>query len=291
MNIREKLQMNIFTDTERQVCTWIDQNMEAAVDLSLRQIAEKTYTSAPTVLRVIQKAGYPGLSSFRKELLIQIEQEKRAEIPVNYSAPFSSTTQSSQLVGRLKSLYEETISRTAARIRTSDLAHVARNMVKAERIFIYAYGDSAICAETFCNRLAKINLYPILAARHNQELQETWNVSRNDFALFLSYSGTSHSLSQCAGILRKNHVPCAMITANENSPIPGAYWDVIYVPAEEKDHVIAGFQSQLSFDFVLSLLYSLIFQSDYKSLKKHKEVIDQAREPVGGKEAKKTSTD
>lgn len=53
MNIREKLQMNIFTDTERQVCTWIDQNMEAAVDLSLRQIAEKTFTSAPTVLRVI----------------------------------------------------------------------------------------------------------------------------------------------------------------------------------------------------------------------------------------------
>lgn len=277
MDIREKLQMNIYTDTEKTVCQWMVLNLEKAAEFSLRQMAEAAFTSAPTVLRVIQKAGYPGLSSFHKDVLVQLEQEKRRKVDVNFSAPFSAITQGPQLVGAMKSLFEETVARTAAMLKTADLAHVARSMSKAERIFIYAYGDSAICAQTLINRLAKINIYPILITGHSQELQESWNVTRNDFALFLSYSGASSALARCAAILRSSQVPGALITANPHSLLAQAHWDVITVPAEEKEHVIAGFQSQLSFDFVLSLLYSMIFQADFKRLSQRKKVIDEAK--------------
>ncbi len=324
MDIREKLQMNIYTDTEKTVCQWMVLNLEKAAEFSLRQMAEAAFTSAPTVLRVIQKAGYPGLSSFHKDVLVQLEQEKRRKVDVNFSAPFSAITQGPvlrviqkagypglssfhkdvlvqleqekrrkvdvnfsapfsaitqgpQLVGAMKSLFEETVARTAAMLKTADLAHVARSMSKAERIFIYAYGDSAICAQTLINRLAKINIYPILITGHSQELQESWNVTRNDFALFLSYSGASSALARCAAILRSSQVPGALITANPHSLLAQAHWDVITVPAEEKEHVIAGFQSQLSLDFVLSLLYSMIFQADFKRLSQRKKVIDEAK--------------
>ncbi len=55
MDIREKLQISIYTDTDKNVCQWMVLNLDKAAEFSLRQMADAAYTSAPTVLRVIQK--------------------------------------------------------------------------------------------------------------------------------------------------------------------------------------------------------------------------------------------
>ena len=65
-------------------------------------------------------------------------------------------------------------------------------MVQKKRIFIYGYGDSQITAANFINKLAKLNLFPVLATQYGEEIYISKQLQPGDFALFISYSGRKY---------------------------------------------------------------------------------------------------
>lgn len=58
---------------------------------------------------------------------------------------------------------KETIEKNFAFLDDDQLAQAAEELDRAERIFIYAHGDSEIRAKSFQNKLMKINKYAVIA--------------------------------------------------------------------------------------------------------------------------------
>lgn len=279
MDILKKLaDQSAFAPAEWQVCCYILDHRDLVCDLSLRELAAASFTSAPTILRVIRKCHLSGYQDLKKELIIASENEKQRSQHrnIDVSMPFSERNTATAISGKMKSLYMETIESASRLTDLKVLSQIALRIRKARRVFIYAYGDSALCAAMFMNKLSKLNIYCIDASKNSQEVQESRNLNKEDYAVFLSYRLRNPQFEKCAAVFRNNRVPFAVITSSTDHPVAETCTDLIALPPGLKDHSISGFYSQIAEEFVLNLLYSLIFQQDYARFEAHKRLIDQA---------------
>ena len=105
-----------------------------------------------------------------------------------------------------------------------------------KRVFIYGYGDSQITAANFINKLAKLNLFPVLATQYGEEIYISKQLQPGDFALFISYSGENTSLLECMKILNQKGIQTALVTANLQSPLVVYSQYQIMIPDYEKLH-------------------------------------------------------
>ena len=174
----------------------------------------------------------------------------------------------------LSSLYKESIESTAALLKVPDVSKIVDDIFGANRLFLYALGDSQITCRLFANKLLKLNIHPILAAENGQEMEETYNLRNDDYALFVTYKGIYHRFVSCAAILKRRKVKSGLITCNAESPLIPLCTNAILIPNTEQVRKIATFHSQISMGFVLNVLYSLIYERDYEQHERHKTVLD-----------------
>ncbi|MCD8028146.1 MAG: SIS domain-containing protein [Erysipelotrichaceae bacterium] len=137
---------------------------------------------------------------------------------------------------------------------------MAKTIIESNRLFIYSIGDTNLTVRNFMNKLLKINIYPISATDNHEEIYTSQNVQKNDCVLFVSYSGLSHHYEECINIIKPTHCPIMLITANTKSPLVSLADDIILIDDKEKDERIATFYSQLAFQYILTLLYALIYR-------------------------------
>ena len=66
---------------ERGVLDWVLENPEAASQCSIHRLAEQSYTSPSTVVRICRKLGFEGYRDLQKSLLCElaIRQENKAD--------------------------------------------------------------------------------------------------------------------------------------------------------------------------------------------------------------------
>lgn len=68
--------------TEKNVIGYLLEKTEEAGELSIYDIAEKTYSSPSTIIRLCKKIGFQGYKDFRKSLLYEtaLRKESRSKL-------------------------------------------------------------------------------------------------------------------------------------------------------------------------------------------------------------------
>lgn len=276
MTIREKIQAeHSFTERENQVATYMLAQPLQVADMNIRELAQCTYTSTPTVIRVCHKLGFDGFSEFKRALLLELEQEKHVRTRIDASHPFARYETPNRIVGALHSLYAECVESTATLLDVPAATRMAAEMFQAKRLFLYAVGDTQITCQRFANKLVKLNRYPIFVTHNYQELAETRNIRPEDYALFVTYKGRNEQLLTCAHILKRRGVPRGLITGNGAGAMVPLFPAVLTLPNTEQGSNIATFYSQIAIGFTLDVLYSLIYEMDYERHTRHKEMMDE----------------
>lgn len=110
----------------------------------------------------------------------------------------------------------------------------------------------------FMNKLIKLDYYAILATKYHEEINVSKTTTSDDVALFVSYSGNNHDLNQNIPILKMNGCKIITITSNPDSVSARSADVLIPIPDKENEEKMATFYSQLSFHYILSILYSLL---------------------------------
>ena len=57
-----------FTDNEKRIASFIEQNLEAVSTMSIQTLASKTYTSHSALVRFAKKLNYDGFKSMRQDI-------------------------------------------------------------------------------------------------------------------------------------------------------------------------------------------------------------------------------
>lgn len=261
MSIIEQLnQKDNFTNTENQVIHYILLHKDNLIKLTINDLARQTYSSNATIIRICHKLGFQGYRDFKMAFLKELEGNKYISKDVNYSVPFLQVETSEEIVNSLFSLYSESLKVIQQQLNVKTLEDVSHCLIESKRIFIYALGDAKITAKGFINKMIKINYFPILATENNEESHITNHITKEDCALFISYSAKNNGFEECIKKLAKKGIKTIVLTANEKSLLAKLSTYSLFIPDYEKDQKIATFYSQFGFLYILSLIYSFIYQ-------------------------------
>lgn len=263
MILLEKLKTtNLFTKTEQQVVDYLLLNKDQIYNITIGSLAKKTYSSNASIIRICKKLGFSGFKDFKIALLLELESQKYITNSIDYSFPFSLSEPTDVIVNNLSSLYKDSIDIIISQFDIKAIENIAKCIIEAKRVFIFAYGDTRITAMNFINKLIKINIFPILATDNREEFYICKNMTKHDCAFFISYSAEFNNYKHCVEILNNNNVPIVTISATENSPLIKRSNYSFIIPDCEHEDKIATFYSQLAFQFILNILFSLSYKKN-----------------------------
>jgi len=277
MSLLKKLQAKQnFTDTEERIADYILANLDEVPDMVIQQLAEKTFTSHSAIIRLSQKLGFSGYRSFKVALIHDIQSDKHAPTIVDPNFPFLPMDSSMAIAKKMADLTIETVRKTLVKLEKDKLNEAVDLLEKADKIFLFATGDSQIRARSYQNKFIKINKHLIIGDEYGESAWNALSMSKNDCALFISYGGNSPTHKKIIKYLNSMKIPCILLTANTEQETSKLCDLVIEVPYDEFDFFKVGtFSSQISFEYILDTLFSILYAREYtknlNSLKKKNE--------------------
>lgn len=251
-------QENKYTETEKEVIDYLMNHLDLLEELSINDLAKKTYTSNATIIRLCRKTGYSGYKALKVDLIKEREANKYIVESVDYTTPFQFNETTEEIMKNMFSLYQESIKQVYSSLDIDVLKSMAYEIIHKKRIFLFSYGDTQTTVINFTNKLVKVNIFPTLATQFGEERHISKRMNKDDYALIISYRGQERLL-ECVQTFDKNHVRIGLITANKKNVLMPYCDDLIVIPDCEKKNRISTFYSQLAFQYVLSNLYAIIY--------------------------------
>lgn len=259
-----RLQQDL-TNTEKRIADYILENLAEIPAINVADLAKNTYTSHSSVIRLSQKMGYEGFRDFRVAVSEIAHSDLYRSNPVDANFPFLPQDSTKEIAKKIADLTINTVQRTYAQLDDQILDEAAALLANAERIFLFAQGDSQIRARSFQNKLVKINKFLIIA---DENADEDWNaasLTSRDCAIFITYRARVPQYERMLKHFLNENVPSILMTGNSSSNlIPLATQSIVF-SQEELDFIkVSTFSSQIAFEYILDTLFSLLYAKNYQ---------------------------
>ncbi len=263
MSIYEKCKKSEdFSETENQILQYLFQNDSELEKMTIKELAANTYSSNATIIRMCHKLGFSGFRDFKIAFVKETENHKLITNKIDYSFPFQIEESTAAIAQNMYSLFKECMDMVHSRLDLQILDQMAKTIEDSQRTFLFGVGDTQLTIRSFINKGAKINFFPILASENNEQYYICKHINLNDCAMFITYGGRHASFDYCVKMLRRKGVKVMVLTGNPNCFIARHSSYCITIPDMEKEAKIATFYSQMVFQYILNLLFSLLYR-DY----------------------------
>lgn len=267
------------TTTEKRIADYILQNLTTIPAINVAELANNTYTSHSSVIRLAQKMGYDGFRDFRIAVSEIAHSELYRSNPVDANFPFLPQDSTNDIAKKIADLTINTVQRTYAQLNEQVLDETVDLLAKADRIFLFAQGDSQIRARSFQNKLVKINKFLIIADEYADEDWNAASLTSRDCAIFITYRARVPQYERMMKHFLNENIPAVLLTGNSQSNLVPLAAQAIVFTQDEMDFLkVSTFSSQVAFEYILdtlfSLLYAKAFQQNLAAFKKKNEWIE-----------------
>lgn len=172
------------SSSERVVINFINTHEQAVLNMSITNIARKTFTSAATVSRAIQKSGFAGIAQLRYQIGVENQRNDMSESPYQVNDIL------------LKSFRE--CKKTIDNLPIGSILRVIQYINQANRICIYARGFTALIAEEFQQDLQLLG-YNVLIIKDVTWMNNTEKfISSDDTVIIFTVRNTTPEIIDSA---------------------------------------------------------------------------------------------
>ena len=267
MTILEALkQEELFSESEKEIAHYILDQKERILEHSVQDIAEATYTSTSSVVRVCRKIGLDGFKEFKIKFTAELERRMDQMEDLDPDFPFSKKDTALDIAQKTNVLMVNSINASYDLMTRQDkeLQKAARMIDNADRVLVVGMGDSFLKGQVFQYNMIKLNKVVLADNVPGDNNTVASIMSPKDCALFISYSGDTEQAYVIAKFLKKRGVPIIAVTSNPDSVIGKISDIVLQMPKKEHSwDKQATFASQAATEYVLNTLYSYFFVMNY----------------------------
>ena len=264
MLIRDKIETIHLTDAEQAVARLILSKGAAIESMTARDIASEAGTVPSLISRFSRKLGYDGWNTFRREWVKESSYLMKTNQKIDANLPFAPVDGINEVSSKLSSLMEQSIQETHSLLDFGNLQKAADFLCRSSCIYCLGVSSNAWLLESFASKMRKIGK-PVQTVTTQGEFQFSLSTLRpGDCILAVSYSGSTpvilDALETIPGYLS---VPVILLTSMGANPLR-AYADaVLEISTREKLYSKVGpFTTETSVSYLLSLLYSCVFQNN-----------------------------
>ena len=247
-------------------------------NFSMQQIADATYTSRPTLVRIAKKLGYSGWNELVKKYVDECHYYESHFAHISPNHPFEKGDSPSAIVDKVGHVMVESILDTMDMLDTDELTHAAALLARSHRIAMLCISPNSILAELFQRKMMQIGVH-IELIQQSEQFFHAQSLSQQDCAIVISYSGNNPNRApmRCLPCLKEHKVPIIAITSAGDNLLRNQADYVLTMSSREKLYSkIATFATEDSISFLLNALYSCYFALDYDKNLQYK--INASRE-------------
>lgn len=253
------------SQSDLAVVSFISQNPQLVVHMTSRQLAEATYVSPSTVVRLCKKAGFDSFGDMKVALAHELASAESYE-DVDSDFPQLANASTAQVISRISSMERQAIRKTELLLMEVDWEPILRALDSCRGISLYAIGFSLNPCEAFLRDMAHLGIRTTVLREDSDSRQWAAGCPRDEFSIMLSYSGRTMLTVDAAHILAKRGLKSLSITSEgENKLSRTTTWNIpIAVTEQQTAHDrISHVQSSAEMSYALNVLYALYFSRHY----------------------------
>lgn len=250
--------------TERSVADYLLGHQGEAMGLSIHQLAERTFTSPSSVIRMCQRIGFKGYKEFRQAVTCEVAVRR-----LNQAQGRAEITRSDSLDDIVdKITYQNIMSLedTKNLIDTGTLRACVELLRNARTVLLFGLGVSLCAARDLNLRFLRLNKSCVVNDDWYAQLLQAKSASREDLAIVLSYSGETAEVVECVRALRENRTPIIAITRRMDSQVAALSDYRLYTAGDmsaARSGTMASHISQLN---VIEILFTAYANSEHEAL-------------------------
>ena len=266
MLLREKMKTTHFSNSETLIIDYILEKNELIKDYSTKMIADETYTSPSTLIRIAKKLGYHGWNDFKNDFLEETHYLNSHFQNVDPNFPFTNQDTIMNISHNIANLYIESAHDTLSLIHHDSLQKAVQILRKSSCIHVFAVANLVYAGEEFVFKLNRIHKDARISIVQDNMFQDALMTTNDECAICLSYSGETPTLLKTVRFLKQNQVPIIAITSIGTNCLTEMANVSLNITTREKSYSkIAGFSSLTSIHMVLDILYSCLFSLNYQA--------------------------
>lgn len=276
MLIKERLERCDFSNSERVIVNYILEHPKQIKHMTTKDIADATFTSPSTLIRIAHKMNFNGWIELKEAYLKEEEylESHFSDIDANY--PFENNDTIMSIATKLAKLKQESIEDTLSLITHDDLQKAVQIIRKSSSIYLFAVSNNGLISQEFAHRMSRIYRSVTICHIQGELIYGAATMDPNGCAIIMSYSGETPIFKRVIETLKARHIPIIGITnIGENTVANHADVTLKVCTREKLYSKIATFSTDISFEYILDLLYSCTFALEYHKNIERKEAISK----------------
>lgn len=243
-------------------------------ELTLELFADGAGVSQPTVLRFIRALGYQGFKDFRYELVREEDRTEKGYFL--YGSSISKDDKIAELPAKLIGTAVGQLKDTLKNLSADNLEKVVRAITGARNIAVFYVENSSCTASDLVTKLTYLGFSCCSYSDYYLQNVSAGNLTKEDVAIGISYSGCSISTVDAMRIAKKAGARTIAITNFENTLLE-KYADIVLITSGQ--HFIYGdaIFSRVSQLAVVDMIYTGILLSDYE---KYTAILDRSSNTI-----------
>lgn len=262
--LMEKLkEQTDFTNLEKEVARYVLENLERIPGMSSKELAEASFTSKATVVRLSQKLGLAGYLDFKLKLVEEINQKNRLSQMLE-GEPITGKSSYSDIIHTLPVLYDKAVTNTWLALNKNAVNRINQVLQRAECVDFYGTGISYILAQSAvfkfatlgleCSAYESINAH-YLAARKNKKT----------IAFLISFTGANRTVIRIAKYLREATGNYVVGLAGPHSQVLRKWChEIVEIPNRDSLLSLDVITSFSAVTYVLDIFFSLLLAKRYE---------------------------
>lgn len=247
---------------EEPVLRYIIANPEIVADLSIHQLAEKTFASSASIVRLIKKLDFDGYKEFRRALIYEIAIRKQSL--ADKEMEITKFDSIEEIAEKITYKNIASLENTKSLINTETIERCVDLLCGCRNIILFGIGASQIVARDAHLKFMRINKPCFINDDWHSQLLQARNMSKEDVGIVFSYSGQTVEMVECEKAMREVGANIISITRFEVTPVSQLSDYQLYVSSTESIFRTGAMSSRISILNVIDILYTAFANREYE---------------------------
>ena len=248
---------------ERNVIAYVSAHPHEVVGLSVRGLADATFSSPSSILRFCKRLGFAGYKEFQRELIAELALlGDRKDVALEDISVDDSVE---RIVGKVMKSNVRTIEATARTLDYTVLERCAARLKRARAVNLFGIGASRLVAHDLAQKLMRVDKECRLYDDWHDQLLCAKNMHEGDMAIAFSYSGLTQEVLDCTAEAQRHNCPVVAVTKVDGSSKLATMADAVLGVAASEPLIRSGaMASRMAQLMVVDALYAAYVASDYE---------------------------
>ncbi|MCI9048819.1 MAG: MurR/RpiR family transcriptional regulator [Coprobacillus sp.] len=194
------------TPQEQAVASYIQNNPHCILKYNAKELAQKSYVSSPTIIRLVKKLGFKGYLDFQNTYI-----QEYMMYEDNKFERLNKDSHINDIIQILPKIYKHVFLETQHMIRKESFVRTINYMLQAKQIDFYANDNNFSQIQSACLKLNTLGIRAQAFNTINQGYVDSFQ-PQDVLSFVVSHSGKNQTMVDVAYYLRKKRVRVIAIT-------------------------------------------------------------------------------